>query len=184
MDLRWHPHHSPSVCWWYYYCFQGSLQDHTHKDTLQKNCKIKDLGPSSYLLSIKIDYDHGNCTLRLSQDQYIIDMLRWFRLSDCMDPGIKLSRAYYPASEEEWEEMKNVPYMNAVGALMYLTISTYQTLHIVRICFLSLSLPEYVISAGTRVKGCDRCSGSSSAWSLRIPTAPGKFHVPIVLLDL
>ena len=25
------------------------------------------------------------------------------------------------------------------------------------------SLPDYVISAGPRVKGCDRCSGSSSA---------------------
>ena len=54
----------------------------------------------------------------------------------------------------------------------------------VRICFLSLSLPDYVISAGRRVKGCDQCSDSSSAWSLRIPTAPGKFHVPIALLNL
>ena len=34
---------------------------------------------------------------------------------------------------------------------------------IVRICFLSLSLPDYVISAGPRVKGCDWCSDSSSA---------------------
>ena len=33
----------------------------------------------------------------------------------------------------------------------------------VRICFLSLSLPDYVISTGPRVKGCDWCSGSSSA---------------------
>ena len=33
----------------------------------------------------------------------------------------------------------------------------------VRICFLSLLLPDYVISAGPRVKGCDQCSGSSSA---------------------
>ena len=33
----------------------------------------------------------------------------------------------------------------------------------VRICFLSLSLPDYVISAGPRAKGCDRCSDSSSA---------------------
>ena len=33
----------------------------------------------------------------------------------------------------------------------------------VRICFLSLSLPDYVISAGPRVKSCDQCSDSSSA---------------------
>ena len=33
----------------------------------------------------------------------------------------------------------------------------------VRIYFLSLLLPDYVISTGPRVKGCDWCSGSSSA---------------------
>ena len=33
----------------------------------------------------------------------------------------------------------------------------------VRICFLSLLLPDYAISAGPKVKGCDWCSGSSSA---------------------
>ena len=100
------------------------------KDTLRKNFKIKDLGPSSYLLSIKINYDRENHTLRLSQCQYIINMLSQFRLSDCnamttpVDPGSKLSRACCSASEEEQEEMKNVPYMNAVGALMYLAIGT------------------------------------------------------------
>ena len=55
-------------------------------------------------------------------------MLSQFRLSDFnavttpMDPGSKLSRACCPASEEEQEEMKNIPYMNVVGALMYLAI--------------------------------------------------------------
>ena len=50
-------------------------------------------------------------------------------------------------------------------------ISELQRLH-ETCCQLSLSLPDYVISARHRVKGCDQCSGSSSAWSLRIPTAP------------
>ena len=100
------------------------------KDALHKTFKIKDLGPSSYLLGIKIDYDRENRVRKLSQRQYIIDMLNRFRLSECnpvttpMDPGTKLSKEMCPKSEEECEEMRNVPYMNAVGALMYLAIGT------------------------------------------------------------
>ena len=45
------------------------------KDALCKTFKIKDLGPCSYLLGIKIDYDCENRVLKLSQRQYIIDML-------------------------------------------------------------------------------------------------------------
>ena len=37
------------------------------KDNLWKFFKIKDLGPTSYLLGIKIDYDQKNHTLQLSQ---------------------------------------------------------------------------------------------------------------------
>ena len=101
------------------------------KNALRKTFKIKDLGPSSYLLGIKIDYDRENRIMKLSQRQYIIDMLNHFRLSECnpvttpMDPSAKLSKAMCPKSEEEREEMRNVPYMNAVGALMYLAIGTH-----------------------------------------------------------
>lgn len=63
------------------------------KSELSKYFKIKDLGPASYLLGIKIDYDRGKRCLQLSQRQYIIDMLNRFNMSDCsgvstpMDPG-------------------------------------------------------------------------------------------------
>lgn len=100
------------------------------KDALHKVFKIKDLGQTSYLLGIKIDYDQPNCTLRLSQRQYIIDMLSQFKLTDCnpvatpMEPGAQLSKVLCPKSEKEREEMWNTPYMNAIGALMYLAIGT------------------------------------------------------------
>ena len=57
-------------------------------------------------------------------------MLSQFKLTECnpvstlMDPGIQLSKLLCPMTKEETEEMDKVPYMNAVGALMYLAIST------------------------------------------------------------
>lgn len=100
------------------------------KDELRKSFKIKDLGPSSYLLGIKIDYERENRVLKLSQRQYIIDMLNRFKFTNCnlvttpMDPGARLSKDLCLKSAEEQEEMRTVPYMNAVGALMYLAVRT------------------------------------------------------------
>ena len=57
-------------------------------------------------------------------------MLSQFKLTECnqvstpMDPGVQLSKLLCPTTKEETEEMDKVPYMNAVGALMYLAIGT------------------------------------------------------------
>jgi len=42
-----------------------------------------------------------------------------------MDPGIKLSSAMSPTTPEETAAMKNVPYMSAVGSIMYLSVATH-----------------------------------------------------------
>lgn len=100
------------------------------KESLAKIFKLTDLGPISYLLGIKIDYDQKRRVLRLSQKQYILDMLERFKLSDCrpvstpMEPGLQLTKKQAPETNDHKEYMKNVPYMNAVGALMYLAIGT------------------------------------------------------------
>jgi hypothetical protein len=100
------------------------------KDSLAKVFKIKDLGPTTYLLGIKVDYDRENRVMRLSQTQYILDMLARFKMEDCypvgtpMDPGSGAILTKYVPNKADNKEMKNVPYMNAVGALMYLAIGT------------------------------------------------------------
>ncbi|KAG8909153.1 hypothetical protein FRC01_007101, partial [Tulasnella sp. 417] len=100
------------------------------KSEISKHFKIKDLGPTSYLLGIKIDYDREKRRLQLSQRQYIIDMLNRFDMPNCtpvttpMDPGSKLTRDQAPKSDEDVAEMASKPYMNAVGALMYLAVAT------------------------------------------------------------
>ena len=41
-----------------------------------------------------------------------------------MDPGCKLSKEQCPSTPEEMAEMKDIPYIHAVGSLMYLAIAT------------------------------------------------------------
>lgn len=68
--------------------------------------------------------------MHLSQTQYILDMIARFKMEDChpvgtlMDPGSGAIPTKYVPNEADKKEMKNVPYMNAVGALMYLAIGT------------------------------------------------------------
>ncbi|KAG8951326.1 hypothetical protein FRC04_006566, partial [Tulasnella sp. 424] len=100
------------------------------KDVLAKVFKLRDLGPTTFLLGIQITRNHSTCTLHLSQRQYVVDLLERFGMSDCapvttpMEPGLKLTKDTCPTTQEEINEMRNVPYLNAVGALNYLAIAT------------------------------------------------------------
>ena len=64
------------------------------KADLAKHFKLRDLGPTSFLLGVAIDRDRSKRTLSLSQRQYILDLLQRFNFSDCspvatpMDPGL------------------------------------------------------------------------------------------------
>ena len=62
----------------------------------------------------------------LSQRQYVIDMLERYGFSSCspvkmpMVPKVKLSSADSPSTAEDKAFMAKVPYLSAVGSLMYL----------------------------------------------------------------
>jgi hypothetical protein len=110
-------------------CKSSSVLDSTVKE-LASHFKLHDLGPTTYLLGIKIDRDRSNRRIYLSQRQYILDMLERYGLSNSnpvstpMDPGLKLSTSMAPQSEDDVIFMKSVPYINAVGSLMYLAITS------------------------------------------------------------
>ena len=97
---------------------------------LKLHFKLRELGPTSWLLGVEIIRNRSTRTLSLSQRQYILSLLNRFKLSDVnpvstpMDPSIKLSSDMCPTSSKDLEEMKSIPYLQAVGALMYLAIST------------------------------------------------------------
>ena len=88
------------------------------------------MGPTSYLLGIEITRDWNKGTIALSQHQYVIDMLQKFGFALCrpvntpMDPGLRLTADMGAHTEEDKAFMLTVPYLSAVGALMYLAITT------------------------------------------------------------
>src|SRR6185437_1734920 len=100
------------------------------KEELKKHFKLRDLGPTEFLLGVKIERDRSKRTLHLSQHQYSLDILSRFGFSDCspvltpLNSGIKLSKDQCPKTPDEVNSMRSVPYSQALGSLMYLAVST------------------------------------------------------------
>ena len=107
---------------------QKALDDAVEE--LAKHFSLRDLGPTSFLLGIHIIRDHSKRTIALSQRQYIVDMLERFGFATCspvstpMDPGTRLTAKMGAKSQEEIAFMMTVQYLSAVGALMYLALTT------------------------------------------------------------
>ena len=53
------------------------------KDELKKHFKLRDLGATEFLLGVKVEGDHSNRTLHLSQRQYTLDILKCFNFDSC-----------------------------------------------------------------------------------------------------
>ena len=98
---------------------------------LNSHFKLRDLGPTTFLLGVKIIHDCSKRQISLSQHQYIVDALDRFGMSDCnpietpMDPGAHLSSSMSPQTPEERKSMEKVPYLSAVGTLQYLATTTH-----------------------------------------------------------
>ena len=107
------------------------------KDQLSSHYGIKDMGNLHWLLGIGIDRDCKNHTISFSQAAYVQKMLECFSMEDAnplsipIAPGHNLSKSQSPTNDSDIEEMRNMPYQEAVGSLMYAVIAT-QTGH--RIC--------------------------------------------------
>ena len=97
---------------------------------MNKKYKLTDTGPASWLLGIKISRDLTNNTLSLSQHAYIEAIITKYNFNDLkplaipIDPSIPLSKTQSPSKLEDIARMKNVPYREAVGSLMYAAMGT------------------------------------------------------------
>ena len=100
------------------------------KGELQKRYKMHDGGPIECILGIEITRDRPNRTMYLSQRKHICDVLDRFQLADArpaptpLAKSAPLSKDDCPQSPEELEYMCSVPYLSAVGSLMYLAVGT------------------------------------------------------------
>jgi hypothetical protein len=81
------------------------------KGLLAQRFKLRDLGPTSFLLGVQIDRERSARTLHLSQRQYTLDLLDRFGFADCspvstpLDPGSRLDMSQCPQTPEDDEFM-------------------------------------------------------------------------------
>ena len=99
-------------------------------EELSFHFKLCDLGPTMQLLGLEIHRDCPNCTLSISQSQFITNLLQEHGLQDCkpvstpLNPGCRLSTSMCLQLEAEALEMRQYPYISIVGSLMYLALTT------------------------------------------------------------
>jgi hypothetical protein len=92
--------------------------------------ELVDLGPIHWLLGIKVERNENNRTLSLSQGAFIEKMVERFRLGNAhpistpLDPGISLTDTQSPTHSSEIEEMRNIPYKQLIGSLLYIARMT------------------------------------------------------------
>lgn len=91
---------------------------------------MTDLGPCKWLLGIKVERDWELGTIALSQHAYIDAILARFNFDDLkpsaipMDPAVPLLKSQSPTTLADIAKMRNVPYREAVGSLMYAAMGT------------------------------------------------------------
>jgi hypothetical protein len=100
------------------------------KAGINKHVEITDLGEIHWILGIEILRNREQRTIHLCQRSYIESSLRRYGFEDIkpvsipMDTGIKLTTAQSPSTTDEIARMRNIPYHQAVGTLMYASLGT------------------------------------------------------------
>jgi hypothetical protein len=91
---------------------------------------IKDLGPISYFLGIRANRNLDTMEISLDQEKYVETVLDKFKMNDCstmstpINESEPLSESMSPTDYKGHLEMRNIPYREAVGSIMYLAVST------------------------------------------------------------
>lgn len=98
------------------------------KMKLNNTFRMKDLGPASSCLGIRITRENG--AVALDQEAYIESVLSRFNMqhakavSTPMNSSLKLTKEMAPQTADEVSKMKEIPYQEAVGSIMYLAQCT------------------------------------------------------------
>jgi len=100
------------------------------KHQISEHVEITDLGELHWLLGIEIKCDRECQTIHLSQHSYIDSIITQYNFQDLkpvstpMETSTRLSTSQAPATTLEIAKMHDVPYLEAVGSLMYASLGT------------------------------------------------------------
>ena len=95
------------------------------KEALSSKFKMKDMGEVSSILGMSISINRKSKTIKIDQKKYLTDVLVRFGMDDCnpcstsVDTNQKLSTEMCPSTDEEKKSMEKIPYMQAVGCLLF-----------------------------------------------------------------
>ncbi|GJV03387.1 retrotransposon protein, putative, ty1-copia subclass [Tanacetum coccineum] len=94
------------------------------KNYLGKCFSMKDIGEAAFILGIKIYRDRSKRLIRLSQNDYMDNILKRYKMDNSkrgtipMQERLDLNKSQGAQTPEEVNRMKNVPYASAVGSLI------------------------------------------------------------------
>ena len=96
------------------------------KEELKKQFQMQDLGELKYCLGLEVKRGKGYMHIR--QEQYITQMMKQFGMEDSKPLGTPQDVSQKLTKQEEGKEMtrdmQDIPYRNAVGALIYAAVAT------------------------------------------------------------
>jgi hypothetical protein len=100
------------------------------KEELARSYELKDLGKARFILGMKIERDDETGDVRLSQKAYCERTIERFKMGNAkprstpLPAALTLSADDSPQTKEEIDDMKSVPYRQALGSLMWLQVAT------------------------------------------------------------
>jgi hypothetical protein len=100
------------------------------KGELSKAFKISDLGEINWMLGFAVKRDREKHTISLSQESYIKTIVKRYGFEDLkpsavhMSPGCQLLKNDSPRTPQEFNDVKDRPYREAIGSLQYTSVGT------------------------------------------------------------
>jgi hypothetical protein len=148
------------------------------KTQLSSKFDMKDLDASNFILCMEIKRERKKRKLWLNQRKYVKTILQRFNMQECklikvpIPVGVKLSADPCPKTHEEEEDMSRVPYVSAVGSLMYAMVCTRPDIaHAVGVLSRYMSKPRK--EHWTIVKGVFRYLCGTASYGLCYQGRPG-----------
>ncbi len=119
------------------------------KIEIMKHVEISDLGDLHWILGIEVKRIREEKKILLSQRSYIDSTLHRYGFEDLkpistpMDPNVRLTTAQSPSATDDIAKMRDIPYHEAIGSLMYASLGTRPD-----ISFAVQSLSRFTVNPG------------------------------------